>query len=324
MQAVSRISGTGNMLNFLLAVAVVAGQPLQPSPVTPPPQIEARCADGSVIRAVLTQEVIEVETKYGRLKIQAVDLRRIEVGIHLPAGTEARISTAVTRLGSTSHQEREAALEELVSLGEHAYPSVHAALKSADLEVRQRAEKIVTALKEKVPADRLRLDTRDRIETTEFTVAGRIAGPALKARTALFGDLDLRLCEVRTIRRADSPSGAVVVDAARHTLDAWLDTGINVDSAEPLRLSATGQVDVWPQTPGQYTCGAGGYRNAGMLPGTQLHSGTLVGRIGTTGRLFVVGEQFDKSPEQSGRLYLAITASPWNAASSGQYRVSFR
>ena len=53
-------------------------------------------------------------------------------------------------------------------------------------------------------------------------------------------------------------------------------------------------------------------------------AGTLVGRVGESGKAFVVGEQYEGSGAQEGKLYLHIVPSPWNNASSGTYRVRIR
>jgi hypothetical protein len=88
-----------------------------------------------------------------------------------------------------------------------------------------------------------------------------------------------------------------------------------------LRLLATadGQVDLWPQGPGQYVCGPKGYTTAGK--GVSYMAGTLLGRIGENGKIFVMGERYDGTPGEEGRLYLHIVPSPWNNASSGTFQV---
>lgn len=250
------------MLLVFLA-ALLATQPGNPTPApTAPPLIEVRYADGSTMRHTPLGASFQFTTRHGPLTIPWADLRRVELGLHFPEGTERRVASAVQRLGAKSFREREDAAAELLALGEYAFPAVAAAAKSADLEVAQRAEKLVTALRERLPQDRQRLDTRDRLETTEGTFAGRIVGPAWKARNAFHGDVELRLSDLRSLRCVAAGSEAVSVDAAKYGGPGapWLDTGIEVEAGRRLVLEASGQVDLWPGTPGQYTTGPAGFR----------------------------------------------------------------
>src|SRR5437660_709692 len=78
------------------------------------------------------------------------------------------------------------------------------------------------------------------ILTADFPVTGRIVSPTLKARTAYFGDVDLRLPELRTLRlRGGSGEMDVVLDAAKHgsNPDHWYNTGFAVDAHARLFIS---------------------------------------------------------------------------------------
>jgi hypothetical protein len=79
----------------------------------------------------------------------------------------------------------------------------------------------------------------------------------------------------------------------------------------------SGQVDLWPQTPGQYMTGPAGYEagRPGHLPGM------LLGKIGENGKVFVIGERYDGTPGQDGKLFLHIVPSPWGNPSTGGYAV---
>jgi len=67
-----------------------------------------------------------------------------------------------------------------------------------------------------------------------------------------------------------------------------------------------------------YTATPKGYNTAGK--GGQFMAGSLVAKIGN-GNAFFVGEKLDWAAGETGRLFLAVTPSPWNNASSGGYRV---
>ena len=158
--------------------------------------------------------------------------------------------------------------------------------------------------------------------TPAFTIVGRIVTPTLKARAEYFGDLQLDIAGLRTVRWLGN-GGTIEfnVDAGKYGSSAsqWLDTNVLVDGISQLTIVANGQVDLWPQGPGQYLSVPKGYPQAGKR-GAHF-SGTLLGRIGETGEVFVVGDRYQATPGREGKLYLQIVPNPWNSDSSGGYQV---
>lgn len=289
-----------------------------------PPQVEVRFADGSTVRMTVLQDTLEILTKYGKLTVPIHEVRRLELGMHMPEGVGDRIDAAVRKLGSTAFREREDASQELIVLGAYSYPAVHEASRSSDLEVAQRAAEVIKKLREKLPADQLRLNPQDKIQTAEFPVVGRLVSSSIKARNAYFGEIQLKLCELRSIRwMSGAGETELLVEAAKHGSPGspWFDTGVDVEADSALLITATGQVDLWPATPGQYATGPAGYRNAGTVQGSGHHAGTLVGRVGEGGRVFVIGERFEGNLNAEGRLFVSVAPSPWNNASAGGYTV---
>jgi hypothetical protein len=210
----------------------------------------------------------------------------------------------------------------LIQVGHFAFPLLQKATRSGDQEVRYRAVSVIKQISERVSPELLRLREEDVIHTTEFTVIGRITSQTLKANSPHFGDVALKLSELRTVHlRQNGGKHELVVDAAKHgsSLDQWCDTGIIVDSQQRMLITSEGQVDLWPQGPGQYLAAPKGYNTAGK--GGQFMAGALVGRIGESGKAFLIGERYDGSAQEEGKLYLQIVPSPWNNASGGQYRV---
>jgi hypothetical protein len=314
----------------ILPVIFVAGAPAQDqgdaakeTKPASPGEAEIRFADGSVVRATILQPHLEVQTRYGKLNIPTADVRRIEFGLHLTEVTRQRIDVAVRNLGSDVYKLREQAVRELTTHGPLAYPALQQAAKSGDLEVAQRAEAALKLIRDKVAPESLRGRVEDVIDTSEFPVVGRIVSQVIRVRTTYFGEIDLKLPELRTMRFNNAAGDCeVVVDASRHgsAQGQWLDTGYNVSGPNRLKIVAAGTVDLWPQTPGQYTTNPKGYTAAALNRGTPL-PGTLLGKVGENGQVFCIGDRFDGAPPENGRLYLHIVPSPWNNASTGTYRV---
>jgi len=270
----------------------------------------------------LLQEDLEVQTKYGKLTIPLNEIRRVEFGLHVPPDVNQQINQSIKRLASDVYKERDSASKDLTQIGHFAFPLLQKATRSSDQEVRCRAVSVIKQISERVPPDLLRLREEDVIHTAEFTVIGRIASQTIKAHSPHFGEVSLKLSELRTVHlRQHGGKHELMVDAAKHgsSLDQWCDTGIIVDAQQRMLVTGEGQVDLWPQGPGQYLATPKGYNTAGK--GGQFMAGALIGRVGETGKAFLIGERYDGTAHEEGKLYLQIVPSPWNNASGGQYRV---
>src|SRR5205814_1095572 len=95
-------------------------------------------------------------------------------------------------------------------------------------------------IKAKVPAEMLRTNFNDRIITTDFPIAGRILSTTIKAKTPYFGDLNLKLTELRSINWVSGQiDKEVVIDAKYVSATQWLDTGIVLEGHGGLHITAT-------------------------------------------------------------------------------------
>jgi hypothetical protein len=297
-------------------------------------KVDVLFVNGSKVIMAVLEDKIEIATDYGKLSIPPRDIRFIEFGVHLSKDVEQKIEQALKRLGSDKYKERDQAMKELVSMGPQAYLALTKAAKGDNLEVNTRAKEALKAIAQRVPRKLLRLKEEDKIRTSKFTVVGRITTSTIKARAEFFGELPLKPGQLVSMSwLSGAGENVVTIDAARHGSgpNQWLDSGITVEAGWGLRLKASGQVDLWPQQPGQYLCGPDGLAGAGgviiggrvgrpMLAG-QNNGGALMGRIGDNGTPFHIGERKHLTSDQAGKLYLHIVPSPWNNASAGSYRV---
>jgi hypothetical protein len=283
---------------------------------------EVRFGDGSLVRMTILQDSIDVMTKYGKLTIPIREIRRIDFGLHMPEGVGQQIDQSIKQLGSETYKERDEAVKHLVHYGPLAYPLLQRASLSTDPEVSQRASGVIKRITEKTGQENLRIKEEDYIQTLEFPITGRILHPNIKAHSTHFGDLTIKLSELRTLFvRGNSGDNDLVVDAAKfaNLPDQWLDAGVLVDPALRLTIVGDGQIDLWPQGPGQYITGPKGYSTAGK--GGNFMAGALIAKVGETGKAFLIGERFEGTVTEEGKLYLQIVPSPWNNASAGTYRV---
>jgi hypothetical protein len=301
-----------------------------------PPEFEVRFADDSVVRLILLEPSISITTKYGALSIPTPDIRRVELGFRYPAGIEAKIETAITNLGATAYRQREDASQALMGFKELAVPSLRRAVKSPDAEIKRRAEEILKKLTDSLPAEKINLRDHDLVETTEFTIKGRLEGQSLKARTKYFGEVPLVVAELRNMKSSLPGSHSakeVQIDAATYASpnnqNIWLDTHVDIAADRPLEVTATGLIDLQPQAPGQMMCGPAGSTNFGggimvRAPNgamMRFTPGALVGRIGDNGTPFFIGANYKMPRPTAGRLFLRIAPSPFGTESTGSYKV---
>jgi len=169
--------------------------------------------------------------------------------MRVPAETAKRIELAISQLGSADFKQREAATSELVGLREHSYSALQQAAKSGNAEVNRRAKEALKAIAETVPAERLHVPQYDTVVAADFTIIGRVETATLKARTPYFGETNLQLTDLRSLRWLSSERETkVAVDAARYgsAQEAWLDTGIDIRAGAALQINASGVVDLRP------------------------------------------------------------------------------
>jgi hypothetical protein len=162
--------------------------------------------------------------------------------------------------------------------------------------------------------------------TPTFTIAGRIVTQTIKAKAEYFGAVQLQVAQLRLMRSTDVPAELNVhVDAGKYGSQngEWMATDLTLDARTKIVVTATGTVNLRPNIPqAAMECNANGYNNTGVVGVTRARRpGALVGRIGTDGPSFVIGESYEGQPGRDGKLFLQILPSPYNPESSGGYQV---
>ncbi|MBM3995086.1 MAG: hypothetical protein FJ303_13175 [Planctomycetes bacterium] len=305
-----------------------------------PGDCEVYFLNGSKVRLVLQSEKLEVATAYGRLSVPVKDIRAIEFGLHYPDGLEAKIEAAIKNLGNTAYGEREKADKALLEMAPYSYPAVIDAAQSGDSEVSKRAKDLVQRIRSKHPKKDLKLSVDDRVVTQNFTIVGRILTTTVKAKTEYFGEQELNVAKMRSLRAmgAASLDTELAIDSSKYaSRDQWLDTGYYSDGRTTITIAATGLIDVWPQQGGGFMSGPAGLqhmrngggpgnplkggRKLGAVINPQAHCGMLIAKVGEDGEYFLVGDRYEGIPEGEGKLYLTIGPSQWNAQCVGSFEV---
>jgi hypothetical protein len=316
-------------LSLLTCLLLAAPGPAA-DPLIPPRQgegrVEVRFADGSAVRMLLTNAPLEVTTRFGKMRVPVDQIKEITFATRIPGDIAARIDLAAIRLASDDPKEREAAVAELYSHQELAYPMLEKLTKSPDIEVKKQAQRMVAALREKLPEERLRYKLHDTVIADSFTIVGRIDNVTLKGKSIYFGEQTLRICDLRGLRRApdDGTEKVVFLDAVKHgaPVTNWFNTGVEVTRDTILDIRADGEIDLYPigAELGMYRAGPAGNPQWGVARDRTM-PGKLIGRIGEKGVEFEIGPRYEGAAKGEGKLFLRIGGSPWQVVPAGQYRV---
>lgn len=200
---------------FALNTPHVSAGPAPLQPPEPKPraavEVEVKYIDDSTMKLKLLDDRLEVSTKYGVLHVPVADVRKIEFASRVPADVAEKVSAAIGKLNHADYKVRETATAELKALRERAYPLTLKALKHDDPEVSRRADEIVKFIQLKTPAGLLECRECDVIHTDDSKITGRLTAEVLRVSTFQFGDQQLKLADLRTLR---SGPAAVAEEAA--------------------------------------------------------------------------------------------------------------
>lgn len=192
-----------------------------PQPQHPPEQtkprntvdVEVKYIDDSTMKLKLLDDKLELVTRHGVLLVPIADVRRIDFAHRVPADVAEKAILTIGKLNHSDFHVREAATADLKTLRERAYPYALKALKNDDPEIARRADEVVKHIQAKVPAAYLEARESDVVHTDDSRITGRLSAEVLRVSTFQFGDQQLKLADVRTLRvgaavASDDPSGA--------------------------------------------------------------------------------------------------------------------
>jgi hypothetical protein len=180
-----------------------------------PGSVEVHLIDGSKLRLLLRDKVLNFSSPYGNLHIPVTEIERVEFATRVSDDVAIQVNTAIAQLGDSQFAVREKAMNELLKLRERAYPALVRASQSGDLEVIHRAEELLDRIRALVPESDLEPREQDVVQTAHSKLSGRIDGAALQVETSQFGRLQLKLADVRSMRslNAAAESEADVANA---------------------------------------------------------------------------------------------------------------
>ncbi|MCI0358279.1 MAG: hypothetical protein L0211_07335 [Planctomycetaceae bacterium] len=288
-----------------LDAPLVQRQPFEPRAV------EVTLADRGVIRLYLADDIIEIATPHGNLRIPAEDVLRVEFAQRPSPEIGELINQKLAQLKDGDPDVQKSAGAELVAMGEPAYLPLSQAATGGDPNLAPQAAKVLERLKKSLPrSDLATIRASDFIITAEMKIAGQIVNPYLKVRTVQFGDLQLKLADARSLRHQ---SLIGVVEVAQVEVNAQPDPG-NLTSFEAqqgkvLAFTVTGMAaggSVW---------GTDVYTTDSRLAMAAVHAGLV--KVGETGIVRV--KVIPAPPSFAGSSRHGITTSPY-----GPYRAAYQ
>jgi hypothetical protein len=186
---------------------VPGGQPPETSKsASAPVEVEIKYIDDSTMKLKLLDPQLELVTKYGTLQIPTADVRKIDFSSRTPPEVGERINQAIGNLSHPDFQVREQATAELKGYRERAFTPLLRATKSPDPEVSRRADEAVRYIQTRVPAATLEGRDVDVVHTDDSKLTGRLTCTHLRITTFQFGEQQLRVADIRSLR---SGSGLV-------------------------------------------------------------------------------------------------------------------
>ena len=284
----------------------------QPTVALDPRLVEVRFTDGSRLKAMLADQVIEVETTHGRLKIPAEDVRAIEFAQRPTADEEKQIQQWIAALASVDPQARDAAADELLARPQLAYHAVQLAARDSG-EVAEPAEKLLARFREEYSPAELAPRNLDVVETDDTKAAGKIVAPVIKLDTTQFGILEMKLADGRWLRSL-ALAASEEDDAEAEPKDVLPDPG-NLKAYE----GQIGKSFLFKVTGGPHGSlwGTGTYTTDSNLAAAAMHAGVL--KLGESGIVQV--KIIASPPSFAGSMQNGLTSSGYGVY-GGAYEVS--
>jgi hypothetical protein len=192
MRRFFRLAGLAQIVVLALVRPAIADRPAAGP-------IQVRFTDGSTLKLTLKDAKVEMVTPYGRLAVPVADIRQIDFATRVGEDAAKRIEEAIPNLADPQFARREAASAVLLKLREKAYPALLEAARSKDAEVARRAGELLNRIRDLVPADQLDVRKADVIQTADSKLTGRIEAAVLAATCTQFGDVQLKLGDMRSL-----------------------------------------------------------------------------------------------------------------------------
>lgn len=250
-------------------------------PSLAPDQHQATFNDDSTLKMKVLSKSVELVTPYGKLVIPMENIQLIEFAARLTEEESKRLTQAIGALADDDYEKREAASTILAEMGEKAYQELVKVSKGEHQEAVRRAKAILDQLQKDVSQERLAASGLDVITTSHSRIAGTITQTTLSVTTSQFGELKLKLADVRELSSADAiekePENVLPDPGNLHALSSQV--------GKIFHIRVTGAVQ-----PTATIYGTGIYTVDGSLAQTAVHAGALKAGESKVIRVKILGQ----------------------------------
>jgi hypothetical protein len=269
--------------------------------------------DGSILAGKLGTQQIDVQTKYGTLKVPLADIRSFTPGLASHSEFNAKLQALIGDLGADGFAEREKATDTLRKMGPDIRNELAEALKTAETEKQARLTKLIEEIDQNKggdddsPGDAWMKN--DIVVTNDFTISGQILTKSFDV-SSNYGTLSVKLGDVKSVRREGT-----VPDETRRTFAvagtliqqrSFENTNIRVNKGDIVVVSASGTISLQQFAGGGASSGPDGTPNYGAMQPGNLPTGSLIAKFNQNGPLFKVGSKGRFVADRAGVLMFGI------------------
>jgi hypothetical protein len=286
-----------------------------------PRMVRLHLTDGSVVTGNLEVDSVTIETDFGMLTVPIAKILRFRPGLNSYSDMRANLDKMVEELGSDDYNTRQKAHRELTNLGLKIVDILPEYKDGGNAERKRHLEEIKTELREmsdnedmmeeRSYDDRPWIDG-DEIVTEAFTVVGKIQ-QAQFTLDSKYGALKVALNDVsfgdRPVVGRAAISKNITVAGTNMAPSNFKSCGIRVQAGDVVTVRAEGSLTMTPWGSNEISS-PNGSTEYGWFENGAIEAGSLVARIGDSGKVFKVGAQKRFVCKTSGTLQLAVGMNP--------------
>jgi hypothetical protein len=296
--------------------------PRKPRAPLPPRYVLLKLLDGSTIAGDLSVNEIKVKTEFGELTVPIAKIKSFTPGLDSNSKAADDLKAKLKDLESDDYNTREQAHKDLVAMGPKIAKQLSPFAMSENAEVKRHVGEILKDFEQQAEesGDDEEGDAKanqpwineDTVETTDFTVTGKIS-PAEFKMTSKYGPLTIALGEIVTASRPldvrESLRRSVNVPGQNLAGRSFKATGVRVQAGDRVSITASGNITMSPWG-SNASSGPDGMPNYGWYVNGSIPGGALVYRIGEKGPIQKAGSRVTFTAKTSGVLQLAIGMMP--------------
>jgi hypothetical protein len=288
----------------------------------PPRYMLLKLLDGSLIAGELSVNEIQVKTEFGELTVPVAKIKSFTPGLDSNAKAAADLKAKLKDLESDDYATREQAHKDLAAMGPKIAKQLAPFAASENAEVKRHVGEILKDFEQQAEeasedeagdnqADEAWIN-QDTIETTDFTVLGKIS-PAEFKMASKYGPLTIGLGEiVQASRPTDEREGirrSVAIPGQNLAQRSFKATGVRVQDGDRVTIMSSGNITMSPWG-SNASSGPDGMPNYGWYVNGSIPGGALVYRIGDKGQIHKAGSRVSFIAKTSGTLQLAVGMTP--------------